>query len=174
MLLSGDHAQDPCGQRRAAIPPWFSFHQNEFDVVLDDAIRFIGRSQKASPIPASLIHRIRYLVPDDRRQIVESQPPAPLLNRCMQRHDEMFALVFASRKANVANHADQTTSWNQRMKASRPDFIQLVKESVISIDMAQLPFAGIVVFQIPVGRGRNNKMDGIRSKKFDVSCVSFI
>ena len=83
----------------------------------------------------------------------------------------MLAFVFASRKANVSNHADQTTPWNQRMKASRPYFIQFTKESVISIDMAQLSFSCVIVFQIPVGRGSDDKMDAFGNKKIAVSCV---
>ena len=49
-----------------------SFHQNKFYVILDDTIGFIWFSEESCSIAASLVDRIGYLVPNDRREIVES------------------------------------------------------------------------------------------------------
>ncbi len=60
------------------------------------------------------------------------------------------------------------------MKAGSPNLIQLVQEGVVVSDVSHLSFADVVLFQGPIGRRRNHKVDTFRAKKVDASSVPAI
>src|SRR6266852_4386160 len=94
VILGGDHAEHASGQRWRAIAARLALHQNEFDVVLDDRVGFVRLAEKTAAIPIRLVHCICDLVPDDRREIGETQTTAVLLDRSMQRNNRMHAPVL--------------------------------------------------------------------------------
>ena len=66
--------------RWTAIPAWLALHQDVFDIVLDDGIRLVRLSQKRSAISGHFVDGIRNFVPNDRREIIEAEVPAMLLD----------------------------------------------------------------------------------------------
>ncbi len=72
VILGRDHAQNPGRKRRTAVTAGLAFHEDEFDVVLDNAVRLIRFAEEAAAIPARFIDCVGNLVPDDRCEIIES------------------------------------------------------------------------------------------------------
>ena len=110
---------------------------------------------------------VRDLVPDDRRQIVESQAAATLLDGSMQGNYRMPAGILPPRKADVAHHADEASAGDQRLMAHAPDVVELVEELFVILDPAQLAVAPAVFLEAPVGRGRQDQVDRSGGKARD-------
>src|SRR6266702_5968554 len=87
VILSGDHAEHSSGERWRAIAARFALHQDEFNVVLDDRVRLVRLPEKTASVARRLINRVGDLVPDDRREIGETQMTAMLLDRRVKRND---------------------------------------------------------------------------------------
>ena len=79
---------------RAAVSARLALHQNELDVVLDDGVRLVGLAEKAAAA-GNLVVRVGDFVPDDRREVVESDRLAMVLDRRMQRDDRVPAVVVS-------------------------------------------------------------------------------
>src|SRR5208282_3491408 len=86
MVIVANDAQDTSRNGGAAIAAWFPLHQNEFDVVLDYRIRFVGLAKERRAIAFDLIGRVCDFVPNDGSKVVVSNGPAVLLNRSVKRN----------------------------------------------------------------------------------------
>jgi len=142
-----------------------SINQDELDVVLDHRVGLVRLAEKAAAVAAAREGRVGDLVPDDRRQIGEADPPAALLDRRMQRHHLMHAEVAAPRQANIADHADQPPARDQRVEAVPPDLVELVEESLIAPDVAELTFRVVVLLGRPVRRRGEHQIDARRREE---------
>ena len=116
---------------RLPITARLALHQDELDIVLDDGIRLVGLAKKARRSVLDLIHRIGNLVPNDRRQIIETDLPAMLLNRRMERHHRMPTVVLPPGKTYVTHNDDKPTTRYQRPETRFPHSVQLCQESVV-------------------------------------------
>ena len=105
MILRGNETENFRWNVGSTIATRFAFHEDEFDIVLDDGVGFVRFAQKA-PAVFDLIRSVRDFVPDNGREVVESQLSATLLNRRMKRDYGMTATIFAAGEANIADHAD--------------------------------------------------------------------
>jgi hypothetical protein len=94
MVLGADDAEQTLASRRAAVSTGLALHQNKLDIVLDYGIRLVGFAEKSAPA-GNLVVRIGDLVPDDRREVVEADLLAVVLNRRVKRDDSMPAVVFS-------------------------------------------------------------------------------
>src|SRR6266852_9024346 len=149
VILGGDYAEHASGQGRRAIAARLPFHQDEFDVVLDDRIGLVRFSEKTTSVARRFINRVGNLVPDDRRKIGEAQKTAVLLNRSMQRNDRMNAGVLAARQAYVPDDTDQPPARHKRVETTAPDRIQLLEKSFIVGHVAELSVRALVFLQCP-------------------------
>jgi len=61
-----------------------------------------------------------------------------------------MATEFASGYANVAYYTDETTAWCKDPKDVSPHLFQLIQESLVVIDVAELVIMLIVPFEVPV------------------------
>ena len=161
VVLFGYDAQHPRCHRWLAISARLPFHQDEFDVVFDDRVRFVWLSEERRPV-LDLVHRVGDLVPNDRGQIIEANLPAMLLDRRMKRNDRMASVVFSPRETNVAHHANQPSAGRQRLKTALPYFVQFAQEHFVIGHVAELPGRVAVFFQGPIRRGRENQMHRFR------------
>jgi hypothetical protein len=69
-------------------------HENEFDIVLDHRIRFVGLTKEAGAV-LDLVRGIGNFVPDDWGEIVEADSLAVNLNRRMKRHNSVTTTIHA-------------------------------------------------------------------------------
>ena len=70
-----------------------------------------------------------------------------------------MASDLASRKADIANDDNQASSRHESTVDAFPDGINGVQERVVVGNVSQLIGILLVLFQRPVGRGRDGKMD---------------
>src|SRR5712692_68769 len=152
VAVLGDHAENARGQVRSAIASGFPLHEDEFNIILDDRVRFIWFSQKTRAVALDLVLRVGDLVPDDRRQIVKTHRPAMFLNRSVKRDDGVSAIVLLARQAHVPDYADQSPPRNPGLETLIPHGIKLANELVIFLDMPQLACRFVVLLQRPVRR----------------------
>src|SRR6267143_795112 len=174
VLVAGNDAENAGRHARAAVPARLALHEDELDIVLDDCFGFVRLAQEPPAIAGGLVDGIGDLVPDDRREVVESQSPAVLLDRRMQGHDQVLAFVLPARKAHISDNTYDATARNQGVKAGFPDPVQLVDEFVVVLDVPHLPFADVVVLQCPVGRRRDNQVNALGRKKVDRAGVAVV
>src|SRR5690242_2119273 len=80
---------------RCAVSTWLSLHQNEFNVVLNHGVGLIRFPQEARTV-FDFIRCIRDFMPDDRRQVVEANPPTMFLYRRMKRNYRVAPTVLAA------------------------------------------------------------------------------
>ena len=132
-------------------------HEDELHVVLDDGVRLVGFPQELRAV-GDLVGGVGDLVPDDRVQVVEADPPADDADVGMEGKDEMASEV-APGDANVADDADQTPAGNQDAVDMPPDLLQLEQECLVVLNVSELVRVLVVPFEIPVGRRRDDKMD---------------
>jgi len=95
VILRRDNTENPGGNRRAPVPAVLPLHEDELDVILDDRVRLIGLAEEGAAV-LHLIDGVCDLVPDDRSEVVEPDLPAVFLDRRVQRHDRVSALVLAA------------------------------------------------------------------------------
>ena len=74
----------------------------------------------------------------------------------MEGHHAMAALPTWN--ANVTDDAANSSTGNQHSCTLAPDFIELVEESVVILDLAELALILFIFFQRPIGRRRHNQM----------------
>ena len=158
MVLGRYNAQQFCRDIGGTVSAGFPLHQNEFDVILDYGVRFVWLSQKPGAI-FDFVNRVGYFVPDDWGQVIESDLSATLLDRRVKRNDGVPTFILPARKANIADHANQPTTWNQCLEAIRPNLIQFIKKLVVVLNVSQLPFGVPVLFESPIWRRREYEMD---------------
>ena len=158
-VFPGEQAQGPGGRGGPAVAARFPLHQDELDVVLDDRVGLVGLPEEPSRAPIDLVGGVRDLAPDDRRQIVEAEPPAALLDGSMKGDHRMPAGVPSPRKADVAHHAHEASAGDQRFAAHAPDLVELIEELVVILDPAQLAVVPAILLEGPVGRGGQDQVD---------------
>lgn len=97
-------------------------------------------------------------MPDDRIQIVKSDPPAQDTDVRMEGKDEMPSKV-TSGDTDVADDADEPSARDKNPEDMPPDLVQFGKKGLVVLDMAQLIRVLVVTLEIPVWRGGNDQMD---------------
>src|SRR5271169_5119630 len=95
VIIGGNQAKYFRRNVRGPIPAWLSLHQNKLNIVLDDRVRLIGLPQKPGA-PLNLVRGVGNLMPDNRSEVVKTDPSAVFLNRGMKRYHGMSACVFPS------------------------------------------------------------------------------
>ena len=78
--VRGYHTQHPCRNTRAAVSAGLPLHKDEFDVIFDYSIGLVGLAKKSAAITLGLINGVGYLVPDNRSEVAEPDPPAMFLD----------------------------------------------------------------------------------------------
>ena len=104
---------------------------------------------------------VRYLVPENRSQIVEPDLTSPHDDIGVHGHDHVSP-VPAPREAYIADHADQPTAGDKDPEAMPPDLLQFVVERVVIGDQSQLALVDRVFLESPVRRRGDNQVDGFR------------
>jgi len=115
-----------------AVPARLPQHEDKLNVIFDDGIGLVRLSQETGPV-LDLVACVRYLVPQNRSEVVEADPPGPHDDVCVQRDDRMPA-IFAARQANVTDHAHEAAARDKHAKAMPRYLVKLVMEGVIVLD----------------------------------------
>ena len=172
----GQQAERARGTARPPVAAGLPLHQDEFDVVLDHGVGFVRLAQKAAGAALHLVRRVRDLVPDDRRQVVEPDRSAALLDGSMQRNHGVSATVLASGQAHVTDDADESPAGHQGPVAQAPDLIELIEKLVVVGDPAELAGRAVVLLESPVRRrgqhevnrlGRQGSVAGVPQQTAD-------
>ncbi len=156
---------------------WFSIttrlsqHQNELDVILDDRVWLVWFSEKTT-CSTRFVHCIRYLVPNDWREIVEPDLSALFLNRRMQGNNRMSPVILSPRQTNIPYNAHQPPPGNQSVIASLPDHAQLPQKLLVVFYVPHLRRRVFVALQCPVGRRSNYQMHRVCSKFCHFTCIA--
>ncbi len=95
IIFGADNAEQSFRGRRAAIAAWLPLHEDKLDVVFDYRVGLIGFSEKTAGA-RNLIIRVRDLMPDDRRKVVETNGLAMFLDCRMERNNGVTAIVFST------------------------------------------------------------------------------
>jgi hypothetical protein len=103
-------------------------------------------------------------MPDDRVQVIETNAPTNDANIRMKGKHEVASEV-APRYANIANNAYQTPAGNENAVCLPPNLLQLKKKYFVILNVSELVRVIVVPLKIPVGRGRDNKVNRIVLQK---------
>jgi len=160
VIFIGYYGQNTRCNGRFSIAPVLAFHQNVFNVILDNAVRFIRFTKEPAAISICFIPGIGDLVPDDRREIVIAYLSAMLLNGRVKRDDGMPAIVFSSGQTYVTYNADDSATGNQDPITVLPHPVQFYQEIFIIFNTSQLVFMIPVFLQSPIGWGSHHEMNG--------------
>jgi len=71
--------------------------------------------------------------------------------------------VPAPRKANVSNNTHEPPTGNKDSKGVSPNLVQLIMESFVVGNESELTFVRGILFQGPIRRRSENKMDRLSS-----------
>jgi len=74
----------------------------------------------------------------------------------MERHHAVAAL--SAWNANVTDDAANSSTGSQHSCTLAPDFIELVEEGIVILDLAELALIFFIFFQRPIGRRGDDKM----------------
>lgn len=83
IAIRRDDTQYSSRNRWAAVAATLALHQDEFNIVLNDGVGFVGFTQETASVPFCLILGVSDLMPDDRRKVRETDGAAVLLDGCM-------------------------------------------------------------------------------------------
>ncbi len=156
-FVFGDSAFVSLRDSRLPVAPRFPLHKDELHVVLDDGVRLIWFPQKLRSV-GDFIRSVGNLVPDDRVQVVKTDPPADDADIGMKGEDKVAPEV-APGDANIPDDADQSPAWDQDSVDVPPDLLQLKKECLVVLNVSELVRVLVVTFEIPIGRRSDHKMD---------------
>ena len=162
VLGFGNEAQDLRGRTGTAVAAGLSLHQDELDVVLHDRVRLVGLSQEGAGAVPGFVRRVRDLSPDDRRQVVETEPAATLADGSVEGHDRVASVVAAARETHIADDADQPTARRQGAETSVPHAVELRQELFVVPEPAELSVPLRVFLERPIGRRGEDEMHGLR------------
>ena len=87
MVRGCDHRHQPRCEPRLPVPARLALKQDVLDVVLDHTVGFIRLAEESTA--SHLVLSVGDLVPDDRREVVEADRPATLLDAGVQREDKV-------------------------------------------------------------------------------------
>ena len=122
------------------------------------------------PPPAHLEARVGDLVPDDRREVVESEPSAGFLDARVKRNHDVAAMPTPG-QAHIADDDDQPPAGDQNPVAFAPSPSEFLHESVVVADRSKLALPLVVLLEGPVRRRRDHKLDGPVGKPRQVAGV---
>jgi len=151
------------GLRRLSVPPWLALHEDEFHVVLDDGVGFIRLAQEFGAV-RHFIGGISDFVPDDGIQIVKANPSADNTDIGVKGKYEVSPEI-ASGHADIADHANQSSTGDKNTKSMPPDLFQLAKKRLVILNVPQLIGILIVLLEIPVRGGGNDEVEGFIVKE---------
>jgi hypothetical protein len=89
----------------------------------------------------------------------------------VEREDEVSAKT-TPRNANVTNDAHETSPRNEHSENVSPDFLKLIKESLVVIDVTELIVMLVIAFEIPVWWRRHDEVDALARKEREIPCVT--
>ncbi len=99
-----NHTQPTLRLGWISIAPRFPLHQDEFYVILDYRVRLVGLTEKLAAV-ISFETRVRYLVPDDRVEVVKTDFPTRDADIRVEGHDDMSS-ERPPRQAYIANNTN--------------------------------------------------------------------
>lgn len=79
VILFGNYAEDPSRHAWVSVTPWFPFHKDELNIILDYCVRFIWFPKK-SRATFGFMSNIRYLMPNYGGQVVKTYLTTMLLD----------------------------------------------------------------------------------------------
>src|ERR1700730_7229499 len=82
-----------------------------------------------------------------------------------------MATLFA-RNANVTHDATNSSTRSQNSCALAPDFIDFSKKCVVILDFAKLALVLFVLFQRPIGRRGDDKMNASIWNPREIACIA--
>ena len=89
----------------------------------------------------------------------------------VQRKNEVSPEI-ASGHANIADNADQAAAGNENPEHLSPDLLQLIQERLVILNVPELIRILVVALEVPIGRRRDDEMDGLVIDERQVPCVS--
>jgi hypothetical protein len=112
--------------------------------ISDNRSRLERLAVEACAVALCLVNSISNFVPEDRSEAVQPHFPRSNLNVCAKRHYIVAAALLA-READVANHAANSSSRDQKSQALTPNLIELIQKLVVILNFSKLTI-GFVVF----------------------------
>jgi len=125
MIFLGNHGERAYGDGGAPIPTRLVLKQDVFDIVYNNCVRFIGFAEKTRAVTRRLKFSIGDFMPNNRRQVVETNGAAVFLNAGVQRKNDVTTKV-ATRQANITNDNNETASRNKNTINAAPNLVKLV------------------------------------------------
>jgi hypothetical protein len=83
----------------------------------------------------------------------------------------MASIISPSGQAHIAHDTDDPTSRNKNPRAVSPDLVQFVHKGFIIPNGSELSWVIMIFFQRPVGRGRDDKMNGSIRNPIEVTGI---
>ena len=150
-LIPCEHGQRLLDHRSGAVLATLPEKQNVLDVVLDDRARLVRLTVESRAVAFGLHHTVGDLVPENRREAVQANPPRPHLDIGVQGHYPVPP-VKPARNANVADNAADPATSHQYAGTFLPDLVEFIKEVFIVRNVPHLPGVLRILLQSPVGR----------------------
>jgi len=97
-------------------------------------------------------------MPNDGIQVVKADLTTDDTNICVKRKNEVPPKV-APCDTDIPDNSNQTSARDEYSEYMSPNPLQLSKECFIVLDVAELSRVFVVALEIPIWRGRDDKMD---------------
>ena len=104
---------------------------------------------------------VRNFLPENRGQAIQAEFPAAHLDVGMEGHDEMAAVLLAG-NAHVSDNTTNPATRREHARALGPNLVELAKKLFVVLDLAELVCSRLVIFQGPIWRRGDNKVDAPR------------
>jgi len=160
-FLLGEHRKRPLHGSGRAVVAALAEEKNVFDIILHDGTRLIRLAVKSRPVALGLGGTVCNFLPEDRSQAIEAELPAAHLDVGVERHDEMATILLAG-NAHVSDDAANPATGGEHACALGPNFVELAQKRFVVMNLSKLVRSWFIVFQGPVGRRGNNKVDAPR------------
>jgi hypothetical protein len=148
-ILFVDHAFPPLLVSGLSISTGLALHQDKFYVILDNRIWFVWFPEELGPIEY-LVGCIGYPVPDDRIEVIETNPATDHANVRMEGKDQMPAKP-APCDTDIPNDTDQSFPRNENPEHMEPHFSEFPDKGFVILDVSRLVWILVIPFEIPVG-----------------------
>jgi hypothetical protein len=80
--------------------------------------------------------------------------------------------VATTGQANISHYTDEATSGDKNSKSMLPHLVELIVKSVIIFDEPKLAFVAGILFECPIGRGGEDKVDRPRRNPVHLPGIS--
>lgn len=80
---------------RAAVAAGLALHEDEFDIIFDDGIGFVGFTEEAGAA-LDFIFSVGDFVPNDGGEVIEADGFAVVLDGCVEGDNRVAAIVLAA------------------------------------------------------------------------------